>query len=191
MWIETLFEKLTCFFPRPIIIRPDEGGFRQTPKLWRHWPLVRKDSPNTTWTKELKPGNWYWLIPLLMEHLVIPIKTQPKDIRVQSARTSDGIDIAVGGAIKYYVASPIKAILEVHDYDGSLQTMALLVIQRYVRKHTLTELEENIDELETKLLDALRKEASGWGLKIQDVGITDIGKCNNLRLLCDNIFIGN
>ena len=180
MWLETLFEKLTCFLPRPIIIRPDEGGFRQIPKIW-----------GGSWVKEMIPGKWYWIVPLFMEHLVVPIKTQPKDIRVQSARTKDGINIAVGGAIKYYVTSPIKAILEVHDYDGSLQTMALIVIQRYVRQHTLTELEEKIDELEVKLLEALRKEASGWGLKIQDVGITDIGKCNNIRLLASGVNNGN
>ena len=224
MWLETLFEKLTCFFPRPFIVQPNEGGFRQIPKPWTgwpwaYWPWIRwewlgskkdwpseikncggsyriycpvlpegkpwsdKDNDDNTWVSEMKPGNWYWIVPLVMEHSVINIKVQPKDIRIQSVWTKDGHDLAIGGAIRYYVQKPIKAILEVHDYDLSLQIIALAVIREFVGQHTLAELRENIDEVEKKLLTAVREGSSGWGLWIQGVDITDIGKTRNIRLL--------
>jgi len=209
MWLETLFEKLTCFFPRPFIVQPNEGGFRQIPKPltgwpWAYWPWIRwawlkkpwsgkpwsdKDNDDSTWVLEMKPGNWYWLIPFIMAHMVINIKVQPKDIRIQSVWTKDGHDLAIGGAIRYYVQKPIKAILEVQDYDQSLQIIALAVIREFVGQHTLAELRENIDEVEKKLLVAVREGSSGWGLWIQGVDITDIGKTRNIRLLASNSVI--
>ena len=224
MWIEALFERLTCFIPRMIILPPNEGGFRQTPKPWNAWPWTywpwiswswpfsgvspmdeileyggwyrihcpiypkgkpwaKKDSSTNTWVKELIPGNWYFLLPLLMEHAVIPIKVQPKDIRIQSVWTKDGKDLAIGGAILYYVREPLKAILEVLDYDQSIQIIALAVIREWVGKHTLIELRENTEELKKQLLTAVREGSVGWGLKIQSVEITDIGVTRNVRLL--------
>ena len=203
MWAETLIDKLTCFLPRPSIIRLDEGGFRQVPKPWKgwpwaYWPWIRKkwlrrpwscwpwsprDNESNTWIIELIPGNWYWIIPLFMEHVVIPIKVQIKDIRIQSVRTKDGVDLSIGGAIKYYVQKPIKAILDVTDYDESLQTAALVVIRKFVSQYTLLELDEKIEELNRQLLSSVREESSGWGLRVQSVEITDIGKSINLRLM--------
>ena len=203
MWLESLLERLTCFIPRPIILPPNEGGFRQTPKPWNRWPWTRwpwirwrwvrrpwscwpwaeRNNETNTWVRELLPGNWYLLIPLIMEHAVIPIKVQPKDIRVQSVWTKDGKDLAVGGAIIYYVREPMKAILDVNDYDESIQIIALAEIRKWVGQHTLAELREGMEELSKQLLAAVREGSSGWGLKIQSVEITDIGVTRNIRLL--------
>jgi hypothetical protein len=224
MWLESLLEKLTCFFPRMLIVAPNEAGFRQTPKLWAgwpwdYWPWIRlgwffsgsvpideiletkswyriycpalpegkpwssKDAGESTWVKEMRPGNWYWLIPLIMEHMVTPIKVQPKDIRIQSVWTKDGKDLALGGAIIYYVREPLKAILEVDNYDESIQIIALAEIRKWVGLHTLDELREGMEDLSKKLLTAVREGSAGWGLKIQSVEITDIGVTRNIRLL--------
>jgi len=203
MWLESLFEKLTCFLPRILIIAPNEGGFRQTPKPWKGWPWNRwpwiqwkwlrcpwkgrpwadKDNDVDTWVTEMLPGRWYWMIPLVMEHLVIPIKVQPKDIRIQSVWTKDGKDLAIGGAIIYYVREPLKAMLEVDNYDESIQIIALAEIRKWVGLHTLVELREGMEDLSKQLLSAVREGSTGWGLKIQSVEITDIGVTRNIRLL--------
>ena len=172
MWFAELLELCTGFIPRPIIIRPDEAGFRQTPKIW-----------GGTWLKEMKPGSWYWLLPWFMKHEIIKTKPQVADIRIQSVWTKDGKDIAVGGAIRYYVNNCMKAQLEVLDYDATIQTIALMKIFTFVRKHTLEELKEGIDTLCDELLTLIREDSKGWGLKIQEVKLTDIGNAKNIRLL--------
>jgi len=172
MWIISLLETVTGFIPRPVIIRPDMGGFRQTPKLW-----------GGTWLTEMKPRKWYWIIPWIMEYDSIKTKPQVADIRIQSVWTKDGKDIAVGGAIRYYVNNCMKAQLEVLDYDETIQTIALTKILTFVRKHTLEELREGIDELCGELLSLIREDSKGWGLKIQEVQLTDIGQTVNYRLL--------
>jgi len=207
MWLVTLLDRLTCFIPRVRVIPPDSGGFRCTPKPWRgwpwaYWPWIRqswickpwkgkpwreKDNVSSTWLTELKPGEWYWIWPLLMEYEMIKIKTQVKDIRAQSVWTKSGHDITVGTSVRYYVQKPLKALLDVHDYDESLQNIVLGVVCDYVRKHTLEELKLSIDELRERLLDAVKKESSGWGLWIQNVFITDIGQARNFRVLLSGL----
>jgi hypothetical protein len=77
----------------------------------------------------------------------------------------------------------MKALLDVHDYDQSLQNVVLGIVCEYVRQHTLEQLKQNIDGLKNRLLEIIRKESSGWGLWIQSVSITDIGRTRNFRLL--------
>ena len=227
MWLENLLDKLTSFIPRPILLNPSEGGFRQTPKPWSgwpwdYWPWIRlgwflsgenpvpeilktgswyniycpcfpkkvpwnyRSSGTNCWITEMEPGNWYWIVPLFMEHLIVPVKPDVKDIRIQSSWTSDGRDVAIGVSIKYYVSNPMKAILEVTDYDESIQNIALGVVSDYVEKHTEEELRQSRSVLKEEILKALRDESSGWGLRIQSVKITDVGRTQNFRILMDD-----
>lgn len=176
MWLISLLDYITGFVPRPIIIRRDEAGFRQIPKLW-----------GGTWIKEMKSEDWYWIIPWFTEHEVIKTKTQVADIRIQSVWTKDGKDIAIGGAIRYYVRDCMKAQLEVHDYDETIQTIALVKIFTFVRKHNLEELKADIEELCSSLTDLIREDSKGFGLKIQEVNLTDIGTTQNFRHLVSGI----
>jgi len=131
----------------------------------------------------MKPGEWYWLIPWIMENEVSKITTQVVDLRIQSVWTLDGHDIAIGGAIRYYIAKAMDALLKVQDYDDSLRTLGLGVIFEFVRKHTLDELRSGIEDLKADILEQVRKQSTGWGLKIQQVLLTDAGKARNIRLL--------
>lgn len=171
MWLTTLIDKLFCFIPRPIIVSPDEGGYRVSPKLFGGVKV-----------KQLYPG-WYLWLPLLQRKDVIGIKTQPIDLRAQSLWTQDGSNVMISGVIRYKIADPVKACLEVLDYDESIQTIALSVIHRFVRMHTLEGCKSGVTELLDKILSELRKESQGWGLKIQSVELTDTGDVFNLRLL--------
>lgn len=123
------------------------------------------------------------MIPWITEHEVCKIKPQVKDIRAQSIRTKDGKDMVVGGALRYYVRDWMKAQLNVLDYDDSLETVVLSKVCEYGWKHTLEELEQNMDRLKEEVLSTVKEESKGWGVWIQDFGLTDIGVCINLRHL--------
>lgn len=174
MWLTTLIDKLTCFIPRPLLVAPDEGGYRISPRI-----------TGRNKVKELKPG-WYLWIPLFQRKEIIGVKPQPKDLRAQSVWTEDGSNVMVSGVIKYRITDPVKACLEVLDYDDSIKTVALAVIHEFVNKHTLEECRKGTRELTDRILAELRKESQGWGLKIQDVKLTDTGDVFNLRVLQDD-----
>jgi len=171
MWLTTLIDKLFCFVPRPIVIAPDEGGYRASPKLLGGIKV-----------KSLGPGCYLWL-PLIQKAAKIEIKIQIKDLRAQSAWTKDGQNVTVSGAVRYKITNAVNALLEVFDFDSNIQTIGLAAIHEFVNQHTLLECREQIPELMKIILDKVRKESQGWGLKIENVYMTDTGDVFNLRVL--------
>lgn len=83
----------------------------------------------------------------------------------------------VSGAVRYRVVDACKAILAVQDFDDSIVALALGTIADCVRTP------EEMSQLRTDVRTALAKEASGWGLKIEQVYITDMDRVKSIRLL--------
>jgi regulator of protease activity HflC (stomatin/prohibitin superfamily) len=128
----------------------------------------------------MKSG-WYVYWPLIQDCEAIKIRTQVKDLRAQSVWTLDHTEMTVSGAIRYKVSNARKAILEIFDYDDCIQALALGIIQRYIRGRVADGLD--IEELESVITKGLREESQGWGLRIEFVYITDIGRTQNFRVL--------
>lgn len=167
-WIVDLLDKLTSFIPRLVFIEPNEGGLRIT--------LGSR-------VKELTPG-WYIWCPLFQEVIKLEVVSQVVDLRAQSVETKDGHHVIVSGALQYKVTDVKKAILDVQDWDKSVQTLALGVIAEYIQQHSLQECRdlENIkSEVRKKIV-----EASGWGLKIQQVYITDFTEAKSIRIITES-----
>ena len=149
--------------------QPDEAGVRFTPKL-----------RGGLWIRELKPGIYLWW-PLIQNLWSLKIKTQVKDLRSQSVWTQDQIEMTISGAIRYRVKSAIKALCEVYDYDQNIQAVGLGIIQQYIREHKLEDLDTQ--QIEAEVLRGVREASEGWGLRVEKVYITDIGRAWNIRLL--------
>jgi len=164
-WLDNLIEKILSIFPSVQLVSPDEYGVRIT--LGKYV----SDAP---------PG-WYVLWPVIQEYSGLKVKTQIKDLRAQSVWSADHKELTISGAVKYYVANVRKALFEVYDYDANVQALALGIIQRHCAAHE--EMTIKTSALEGDILEILRKESQGWGLKIEKVYITDIGRTRNIRLL--------
>ena len=175
-WLTRLIDRLLSIFPRLVIVAPDESGVRCTPKL-----------ADGVYITPLTPGWWlYW--PLIQQIETIRCKTQVKDLRPQSVWTLDRVEMTVSGAIRYRVRSAQKALLEVFDYDQNIQAVALGIIQQYIREHELQNL--NTQRIEAEVLKGVREASAGWGLYIEKVYITDIGRTWNIRLLTNEPILG-
>lgn len=166
-WLTNLLKNLRDWLPRKYFINPDEGGIRIT--------LGNR-------VKTLVPG-WYYYWPVIQECRGINVVPQVVDLRPQSALTNDLQDLAISGGIKYRVSDAHKALLEVQDYDKSIQTMALGIICEFLSLHTFESIMEDLSELKDIILTGIRDEAAGMGLKIMKVYITDIGRTKNIRIM--------
>jgi len=173
-WLTGLIERILALIPRPMIITPDEMGVRCTPCLIRGIIV-----------KELGPG-WWWDWPISRKLEVISVKTQVVDLRPQSVWTIDGKELVISGSIKYRVDSAAKALLDVSDYDENICTLALGIIFDFISTHTLAELK--FPQLKEEILKGLREASRGWGLKIETIYLTDIGRVRNIRLLMNESF---
>jgi len=169
-WLKEIVNRLLSVFPSVVILAPHEAGVRIT--LGKH-------------IKSLGAGIYvFW--PMIQRILWIEIKTQVNDLRVQSCWTSDGKNVAVGGAIMYYIKDARKALLEVQDFDKSLNAMATGIILEFVNKRTLDDCRD-IEKLKAEILKGIKADAQGWGLQIQRVYINDIGSAINVRLLGNSL----
>ncbi len=165
-WLTNLLKNLRDWLPRKYFISPDEGGIRLT--------LGNR-------VKTLVPG-WYYYWPVIQECRGINVAPQVTDLRPQSSLTVDLKDLVISGGIKYKVSDARKALLEVQDYDKSIQTVALGIICEFMSENSFAHI-TNLTKLRESILTGVREEAADMGLKIMKVYITDIGRTKNIRVM--------
>ena len=171
-FLDRIFDTIRRFIPAIFLLSPDEAGVRVT---------------LGTRVKVLDPG-FYFHWPIIQTILYTTVTTQVKDLRSQSIPSKGGRDLILSGAIKYKIVDIRKAMLEVQDYDRSLEALSLGVLLAVASTMTEDELIDT-ERLGDEILKKIREEASGWGLKLQRVYITDLGRAKNVRLLTNNIGI--
>jgi len=169
-FLNKLFDMILAFFPRIVLIGPIERAARIT--CGKHYKIIG-------------PGI-YIMWPLIQEIISMEVATQVVDLPPQTARTQDGRDIVVSGSIRYRIADIEKAMFAVVDVDKALSTLALGVILEYVQTKTLLDCGD-IEGVKKELRRGVAEAASGWGLKIENVMLTDFGCVRSLRLFGDNL----
>ncbi len=168
-FLNKIFAMLLKWVPRVELIQPDEAGVKVT---------------LGTIEKILPPG-WYIYWPIIQEIFFATVTTSVQDVRCQSITSKDGRDMVVSGAIRFKITDIRKAMLEVQDCEKSLIALSLGVLLSVARTMTEEELADT-EKLGDSILKKIREEASGWGLKIQRVYITDLGRTRNIRLLTND-----
>lgn len=165
-WLSQLISHLFCWVPRLLLVAPDEAGVRET--LGKRW-------------EKISPG-WYIIWPLIHRTLRLVVTPQVVNLPGQSAYTKDGVSIVISGALQYRIDDAAKAILDVQDFDESLIALSLGIIARYANRRTMSECMD-IDIMCDEILKGIRKAASGWGLKIMMVLITDLAPVQSYRII--------
>ena len=166
-WLERFFEKLLALLPMLVLIEPTEQAARITGRRY----------------KIIGPG-LYLLWPLVQKIIRMDVVTQVVDLAAQTIRTVDGQELVVSGSIRYRIVDIEKALFAVQDLDKALSTLALGVILEYVQVKTLIACMD-ADAVKKELRRAMAGACSGWGVKIEGVMLTDLGRVRSLRLFSD------
>lgn len=168
-WLSNLFHSFLAWFPRLWYVEPDESGIRVT--LGKY-------------VKVCKPG-WYIWWPILQTIRKIIIVCQLVDLKNQSLRTKDGVSIIISGGIQYTVKDVEKTLLDVHDYDKGIQVKALDIIAKYVKERTLEQCQD-FASLKDEVKRGLAESVKRWGIRMEDVMITDLVEGRSLRVMSDS-----
>ena len=129
-FLKVIFDKILSLFPTVFIITPYEAGVRFT--FGKYY--------------KSKGAGWYIIWPLIQRMVWMEVQTQVVDLRAQSIRTSDNVDLVVSGAVQYYIKDIERAVMAVQDVDVSLQAVSLGIILDYIKHKTLEE-GQDIDSL--------------------------------------------
>lgn len=164
MW-QQLVDLIIRLFPRISIVPPNERGVFLRGGRYR---------------KSVGPG-WYFCWPYIDEVQRLDVTPQVINLPNQSIMTKQGRPLAVSGAIEYSIQDVKKALLEVQNFDTSLQNLAMGIISTYI-----SDIEgDAIDKakLELEVVRKVRIRAKDWGLRITKFWITDLVEHKCFRIM--------
>jgi regulator of protease activity HflC (stomatin/prohibitin superfamily) len=96
------------------------------------------------------------------------------DIEPQSIITKDKLNAIVDGVVYYKVEEAEKAIYNVNSYATSVPSLAKTTLRAVIGKMTLTEANENRDQINLEVEKILSKEVSKWGIDVVRVELQRI-----------------
>lgn len=115
-----------------------------------------------------------WIIPFLSKMYRINITERRVDIDPQSIITKDKLNAIVDGVVYYKVEEAQKAIYNVNDFETSVPSLAKTTLRAVIGKMTLTEANENRDQINEEVEKILSKEVSKWGITVVRVELQRI-----------------
>lgn len=132
------------------------------------------------YTRTLLPG-FYFKYPVYDTIRKMNVKEQIIDLPSQSVTNRLGKILALSGTIRYQVYDAKKAMLDVLDYDESIQNLAMSLIAEFVSQ---TERCKHQDICESVLSD-LNAAADRWGIEVLDFWLTDYAEHKVYRIMGD------
>jgi len=115
-----------------------------------------------------------WIIPFLTKMYRINITELRVDIDPQSIITKDKLNAVVDGVVYYKVENAQKAIYNVNSYKTSVPSLAKTTLRAVIGKMTLTEANENRDQINEEVEKILSKEVTKWGIDVVRVELQRI-----------------
>ena len=96
------------------------------------------------------------------------------DIDPQSIITKDKLNAIVDGVVYYRVEEAKSAIYNVESFQTSVPSLAKTTLRAVIGKMTLTEANENRDQINEEVEKILSKEVSKWGIDVVRVELQRI-----------------
>jgi regulator of protease activity HflC (stomatin/prohibitin superfamily) len=84
------------------------------------------------------------------------------------------LNAEVDGVVYYKVVDAKKSIYNVNDFELSVPSLAKTTLRAVIGKMTLTEANENRDEINTRVEEILDREVSKWGISVVRVELQRI-----------------
>ena len=124
-------------------------------------------------TKTVEQG-FHWIIPVIDKMIKVNITETMVDVEPQTVITKDKLN-AIVDAIVYYQIKDVKAAMyNVDHHERQLTALARTTLRSVIGKMTLTEANENRDEINQKVETILDKETASYGVEVLRVEIQKI-----------------
>ena len=108
---------------------------------------------------------------------------QVYDLPSQPVTTADDVAVTFSVNFTFRVTDPIAAVIEVHDFQHSLQGLAMTHCAAKIREWAWKELLDHQKDLERSLKGTMTTRAKKWGVEVTDVGVTVLVKARPIAWL--------
>jgi len=114
------------------------------------------------------------IIPLFERTRRVNLQVDTADIPPQDLITKDNVTVRVEAAVFFRVVDPVKAVVEIRDYQHGVMRIAQTTLRTTLGQHDLDDLLANqaaINELLKQLIDA---GTEPWGINVVKVETKDV-----------------
>lgn len=104
----------------------------------------------------------------------VDMRTITLDVPPQDIITRDNVSVKVNAVVYYRVLDPLKAIIEVRDYNFATSQMSQTTLRSVVGQAELDELLSSRDKLNSQLQGIIDKQTDPWGIKVSNVEVKHV-----------------
>jgi regulator of protease activity HflC (stomatin/prohibitin superfamily) len=125
------------------------------------------------YTKTLDQG-FHWIIPIIHKMHRVNITERMIDVEPQTVITRDKLNAIVDAVVYYQIKDVVKSLYNIDDHESQLTSLARTTLRSVIGKMTLTEANENRDDINSKVEHVLDKETDSYGVEVLRVEIQKI-----------------
>jgi len=124
--------------------------------------------------QELRSPGLTMIIPVVdrLQRVNVQVVTMP--VPAQDGITRDNVTVRVDAVVYFKVIDPIRAVVQVQDYEFAIAQVAQTSLRSIIGKSELDDLLSNREPLNQGLEVMLDSPAAGWGIEIDRVEIKDV-----------------
>ena len=129
----------------------------------------------------LKRPGMAMLIPVVdrMHRVNVQVVTMP--VPAQDGITRDNVTVRVDAVVYFRVIDPMRAVVEVQDYEFAISQVAQTSLRSIIGKSELDDLLSNRERLNQGLEVMLDSPAASWGVEIDRVEIKDVALPESMK----------
>jgi regulator of protease activity HflC (stomatin/prohibitin superfamily) len=129
----------------------------------------------------LKRPGLTMLIPVAdrMHRVNVQVVTMP--VPAQDGITRDNVTVRVDAVVYFRVIDPLRAVVEVQDYEFAISQVAQTSLRSIIGKSELDDLLSNREKLNQGLEVMLDSPAASWGIEIDRVEIKDVALPESMK----------
>ena len=114
------------------------------------------------------------LIPVIDKMVKVSMRLIAMDVDPQDVITRDNVSVKVNAVIYYRVIEPIKAVIEVEEYNYAVSQLAQTTLRSVCGQAELDELLSAREKINSQLQEILDMHTDPWGIKVTTVELKHI-----------------
>jgi regulator of protease activity HflC (stomatin/prohibitin superfamily) len=128
-----------------------------------------------------RPPGFTRIIPFVDKLRKVNVQIVTLPVPAQDGITRDNVTVRVDAVVYFRVCDPVRAIVEVQDYEFAVSQVAQTSLRSIIGKSELDDLLSNREPLNQGLLLMLDSPAVGWGIEIDRVEIKDVALPESMK----------
>ncbi|MFG2822173.1 slipin family protein [Kitasatospora sp. NPDC048365] len=130
---------------------------------------------------EVRGPGLAWLVPVADRIRKVNVQIATMPIPAQEGITRDNVTVRVDAVVYFRVVDPVKAIVNVQDYNFAMSQVAQTSLRSIIGKSELDDLLANREPINQGLEVMLDSPALGWGVEIDRVEIKDVALPESMK----------